>query len=91
MKIWLTLCFSKPVIKRASWTALIVGVILILCNHGSAIVKGEVDLSRVLQMCLTVMVPYIVSTTSSVSTLLDTEGKLKIQEEKLSQVSSKEI
>jgi hypothetical protein len=91
MKIWLTLCFSKPVIKRASWTALIVGVILILINHGSAIVKGEVDLSRVLQMCLTVMVPYIVSTTSSVSTLLDTEGKLKIQEEKLSQVSSKEI
>ena len=84
MKIWLTLCFSKPVIKRASWTALIVGAVLILINHGSAIAKGEVNQSRVLQMCLTVMVPYVVSTTSSVSTLLEMEGKLKIMEEQLS-------
>jgi len=78
MKIWLTLCFTKPVMKRASWTALIVGTILILINHGNSILKGEVDLTRVLQMCLTVIVPYIVSTVSSVSTLLDLESGIKI-------------
>ncbi len=37
MKLWLTLCFTKPVMKRASWTALIVGTILILINHGNPI------------------------------------------------------
>jgi hypothetical protein len=73
MKIWLTLCFTKPVMKRALWTALIVGTILILINHGNAIFKGEVDLTRVFQMCFTVIVPYIVSTVSSVSTLLSLE------------------
>ncbi|HEX9389504.1 MAG TPA: nitrate/nitrite transporter NrtS [Anaerolineales bacterium] len=81
MKLWLTLCFTKPVMKRASWTALIVGTILILINHGNPILKGEVDLTRILQMCLTVIVPYIVSTVSSVSTLMSMEGGIKIHEE----------
>jgi hypothetical protein len=81
MKIWLTLCFTKSVMKRATWTALIVGTILILINHGNAIFKGEVDFTRIFQMCLTVIVPYIVSTVSSVSTLLSLEGRLKIHED----------
>jgi hypothetical protein len=81
MKIWLTLCFTKPVIKRASWTALIVGTILILINHGDSILKGEVDLTRILQMCLTVIVPYVDSTVSSVSTLLSAEGGIKIHDD----------
>jgi hypothetical protein len=78
MKIWLTLCFSKPVMKRASWSAVIVGAILILINHGNAILKGDVDLTRVLQMCLTVMVPYVVSTVSSVSTLLSAQSHFQL-------------
>jgi hypothetical protein len=81
MKIWLTLCFTSPVMRRALWTALIVGTILILINHGNAILKGEVDLTRILQMCLTVIVPYIVSTVSSVSTLMSIEGGIKIHED----------
>lgn len=81
MKIWLTLCFTKPMMKRASWTALIVGTILILINHGNSILKGEVNLTRILQMCLTVIVPYIVSTVSSVSTLMSMEGGIKIHED----------
>jgi hypothetical protein len=81
MKLWLTLCFTKPVMKRAFWTALIVGTILILINHGNAILKGEVDLTRIFQMCFTVIVPYIVSTVSSVSTLMSIEGGLKPHED----------
>lgn len=79
MKIWLTLCFTKPVMKRASRSAMIVGTILI--NHGNSILKGEINLTRILQMCLTVIVPYIVSTVSSVSTLLSAEGGIKIHED----------
>jgi hypothetical protein len=66
--------------KRASWTALIVGTILLLINHGGAMFKGEVDLARFIQMCLTVVVPYVVSTVSSVSTLLSMEGGVKIED-----------
>lgn len=77
MKIWLTLCFTKAVMRRALWSALIVGTILIMINHGNSILKGEVDLTRLLQMCLTVIVPYIVSTVSSVSTLLSVEDGIK--------------
>lgn len=80
MNIWLTSCLTKPVMKRASSTALIVGTILILINHGNSLLKGEVDLTRVLQMCLTVLVPYIVSTVSSVSTLMSMEGGVRIHE-----------
>jgi len=75
MKIRLTLCFTKSVMKRASWTALIVGTILILINHGNAILNGEVDLTRIFQMCLTVTVPYIVST------LMSMEGGIKTHED----------
>jgi uncharacterized membrane protein len=80
MKIWLTLCLTKPVMRRAAWTALIVGTILILINHGNAILMGEVDRTRIFQMCLTAIVPYIVSTVSSVSTLMSMGGGIKISE-----------
>ena len=81
MKVWLILCFTKPVMRRASWSALIVGTILILINHGDAILKGEVDLTHILQMCFTVIVPYIVSTISSVSTLLSIDRGIKFDED----------
>ncbi len=43
-----------------------VGAVLIAINHGAAIVSGEVGAGRVLQMALTMLVPYVVSTLSSV-------------------------
>jgi hypothetical protein len=71
MKDFLSLCFTKPVIKRAALTALIVGTILIAINHGDALLRGQVDTTRLLKIVLTVFVPYIVSTTSSVSAILN--------------------
>ncbi len=79
MKVWLTLCFSKPVIKRAVRIFLIVGAILI--NHGNAILKGKIDLTRSPQMGFTVMVPYVASTVSSVSTLMSIQGGIARNEE----------
>ena len=67
---FLGLCFEKSIVKRASITALVVGAILIAINHGDALLSGQVDTSRLFKIILTVLVPYIVSTVSSASTIL---------------------
>jgi hypothetical protein len=70
MKAWIELCFTKPIIKRASITALIVGTILVAINHGDAILHDQINLDRLFKIVLTVFVPYIVSTISSASTIM---------------------
>ena len=66
---WLTLATSKSVVRRATVVAFIVGSILVVINHGDAIVRGDVSASRLLRIVLTVSVRYFVSTYSSVSAL----------------------
>jgi hypothetical protein len=68
VKSWLKLARHPATVKRAALTALIVGSVLIAINHGLAIFSGQLDRARIIQMCLTVLVPYTVSTVSSVST-----------------------
>ena len=65
---WLRSAAHPATVRRAVITAVIVGSVLIAINHGSAILSGQITRSRVFQMCLTVLVPYIVSTASSVAT-----------------------
>lgn len=65
---WIRLAGHPATMRRAGVTALTVGPILIAINHGPAILAGEVTGGRLAQMCLTVVVPFIVSTVSSVST-----------------------
>ena len=69
MSEWLRLALDGAVVKRALRTVLVVGSILIGINHGGAILHGDVDGSRLWKICLTLLVPYGVSTTSSVSAL----------------------
>jgi hypothetical protein len=66
----LALAFSPPVVRRACGYAVVVGAILIAINHADALARGDVDWVRVLKMGLTVLVPYSVSTLSSVQALL---------------------
>ncbi len=49
-------------------TAIIVGFVLVTLNDGPAILSGQLTRGRIIQMCLTVLVPYMVSTVSNVST-----------------------
>ncbi len=70
MPDWLQLCLSRPVRRRAVGVALVVGGILIAINHGDAILRGQIDQDQAVKMILTVCVPYLVSTYSSVSTIL---------------------
>lgn len=70
---WLALALKPSVVKRGLKFALVVGAVLIAINHGDAIVRGEVSGYRLFQMALTVCVPYIVSTLSSVGALRQAE------------------
>lgn len=70
MKEFIVLCFTRPVVKRASLTALVVGAILVAINHGDALLSGQVDNARLFKIILTICVPYLVSTVSSASTIL---------------------
>jgi hypothetical protein len=49
----------------------VVGALLIAINHGAAIARGEIGAERLFQMVLTLLVPYTVSTLSSVGALRD--------------------
>lgn len=66
MNGFLKAAVSWPVVRRACAFALLVGALLIAINHGPAILAGEIDRGRGVQMALTVLVPYVVSTLSSV-------------------------
>ena len=70
---WLRLAAHPATVKRALWTALIVGFVLVAINDGAAILSGHVTRGRLIRMCLTVLVPYVVSTVSSVSTRRELE------------------
>ena len=68
---WVRLATDRKVVIRALKYAVVVGAILIAINHGDAILAGDqLGPDRLLKMALTVCVPYLVSTLSSVGALL---------------------
>lgn len=71
MKQTLVLALKPSVVKRALKYALIVGTVLISINHGDAALRGDLSPDRLLRMGLTVLVPYVVSTLSSVGAMKD--------------------
>jgi hypothetical protein len=66
---WFRMATRWSVVRRALCYAVIVGAILITINHADAILAGTVDAGRMWKMALTVLVPYCVSTLSSVGAL----------------------
>ena len=75
MKEYLRLAFSGPVRRRALRLMAIVGAILITINHGDAILRGDVDGARFARILLTLAVPYVVSTVSSVAAMREMRKK----------------
>ena len=69
MKDFLSLATRPTVVRRAFKFAFVVGAILISINHGDALLRGELTAGRLFKMGLTVLVPYVVSTLSSVGAL----------------------
>ena len=70
MKEWLKIATTRSIVVRGMKYAVVVGSILVVINHGNAIVAGTLDTTRVIQMMLTVLVPYCVSTASSVGAVM---------------------
>lgn len=65
---------SRAVVRRALGYAVVVGALLVAINHGDVLLHGEIDGGRALRMGLTVLVPYAVSTLSSVQALRNPAG-----------------
>ncbi|MFT7559164.1 MAG: hypothetical protein ACI93R_001069 [Flavobacteriales bacterium] len=66
---FISLAISPQVALTALKVSLVVGSLLALINHGSAVIAGDVTTDRLLQMALTYFVPYCVSTYSAVKAL----------------------
>ncbi|GMQ91658.1 MAG: hypothetical protein BMS9Abin11_0969 [Gammaproteobacteria bacterium] len=74
MKAWLRCACEPSVVWRAVKYAFFVGIILILINHGDHIFRGEVTGASLIKMGLTVLVPYLVSTFSSIGAILELQA-----------------
>lgn len=68
---WLRIAGRRPIVIRGLKYGIFVGSILIVINHGNAILTDTLDTTRLFQMLLTALVPYCVSTASSVGAILD--------------------
>ncbi len=80
MDEWLRLAVQPTVMRRALKFAFVVGAVLITINHGYAILHGQLTSGRIWQMCLTVLVPYTVSTLSSVGAMREMARRERVGE-----------
>ena len=71
----LEIALRPRVVRRALAFAVVVGAVLIAINHGDAVLAGDLPPARLLRMGLTVVVPYLVSTLSSVAAIRESERK----------------
>jgi len=73
----LKLVFSKQIVRTALKLSLIVGTILGFINHGPDIVSNTLSSIQRIQIIITYLVPYSVSTYSSVNSIKYYEKKIK--------------
>ncbi|WP_426357250.1 nitrate/nitrite transporter NrtS [Pseudocolwellia sp. HL-MZ19] len=66
---FIALALSKKVVSSALKVALIVGTILAVINHGSTLLEMDLSGEKIAQILLTYLVPYCVSTYSSVKAI----------------------
>ncbi|PCI43363.1 MAG: hypothetical protein COB41_07215 [Proteobacteria bacterium] len=67
MRQRLKIARHPAVVRTATRFALIVGPILVMINHGDTIIAGDMTTIDWLKSALTMLVPYTVSTLSSIS------------------------
>jgi len=66
---WLAIATRRSVVVRSLKFAVVVGALLATINHGDAIWRGNIDANQLRKMNLTVLVPFCVSTFSSVGAI----------------------
>ena len=72
---WLVLAMDSATMIRSVKVALVVGTILVAINHGDALIAGDLNLARLLSICLTYVVPFAVSIYATVSAHYKSENK----------------
>lgn len=70
MNRWLSIALSQPVRCTATRVALIVGTVLVAINHLPALLDDSATARNYVQMGLTYLVPYGVSTYSATVAIL---------------------
>jgi len=69
MSEYLSIAFSREICITSFKVSLFVGTLLVLINHSTAVFNASLTTENVLQIALTYLVPYCVSTYSSVKVL----------------------
>ncbi|WP_044211557.1 nitrate/nitrite transporter NrtS [Flammeovirga sp. OC4] len=68
---------SKQVVYTALKLSLLVGTLLAFINHGADIIDNTLSNRQVIQILTTYLVPYAVSTYSSVKVIISNQSKIK--------------
>jgi len=63
---WLSIAFEASILKRSVMVSAFVGTILMIINHGDVILAGNLTMTHIFKIILTYVVPFLVSTYSSV-------------------------
>lgn len=69
MTDWLRLALRPDILRRSLLTALVVGTLLALINHGDRLLAGELDRGALTKILLSYGVPFAVSSWSAVQAL----------------------
>ncbi|HEX9729699.1 MAG TPA: nitrate/nitrite transporter NrtS [Gemmatimonadales bacterium] len=76
LRLWWRLVCDRTVVLRGLKYAVVVGAILVMINHGDAILRGDLGAGRLVRIGLTVLVPYCVSALSSVGAIRQLQAAL---------------
>jgi hypothetical protein len=69
MREWLQLASDRSVVVRGLAFSAIVGTVLVAVNHGDALLNGDISAARLTKIVVTMLIPYGVSTVSSVGAM----------------------
>jgi hypothetical protein len=73
MREWLQLAADPCVVRRGIAFSAIVGTVLVAVNHGDALLNGDISLMRLVKILVTMLIPYCVSTISSVGAMQEAQ------------------
>ena len=68
MQTWISTACQQTILFRAIKIAGVVGTLLMIINHGDRLIAGAMEPIHWLKVILTYLVPYFVSTYSSLAT-----------------------
>lgn len=71
MNDWIRLALDRSVVRRGLEYAVVVGIILVVINHGDTLLDGTLTGGQWMKIGLTMLVPYCVSVISSVGAMRD--------------------